>query len=228
MFDWFDKNQRWLRQGLKKSSGGLFRDYLLQGLPDVNQRVSDSRFFVLDFETTGLNVDKDHIISAGFTEIVNNRISLGSSEHHLVSTDFRLSSENVGIHHLTDDMVSQGMSVTALMQYLLKKMAGKVIIAHYQTIEFNFIQQVCMKLYGLKLPMIILDTLQIEKRKLERLNKPITSNQLRLFNLRKAYHLPRYNAHNAMEDAIATAELFLAQISKKQTINKPLRLKDLI
>ena len=228
MINWFDKNQRWLRKGLKQSNNKELSEYLLKGLPDINQSVADAHFFVLDFETTGLDVYKDHIISAGFTEIKNNRMLLNKSEHHLVATNLKLTSENVGIHHLTDDVVAQGMQIKALINYLLEKMAGKVLIAHYQKIEYSFIQHACQAIYGLSLPMIILDTMMIEKNKLEKLNRRISANQLRLFNLRDDYNLPRYNAHNAMEDAISTAELFLAQIQYRMSAKKNLRIKDFL
>lgn len=224
----FDKNQRRLKKGLKQSSDNKFRQYLMTGLPDINRSVCDAEFLVLDFETTGLDVKKDHIISAGITEIRNNHIVLDKSEHHIVTTNLKLQSENVGIHHLTDDVVSQGMQIKELIEYLLIKMAGKVVIAHYQNIELNFIQQACLSIYGCKLPIVILDTLQIEKRKLEKLNRPISANQLRLFNLRKAYNLPRYNAHNAMEDAISTAELFIAQMNNRNISNKQTLIRELL
>lgn len=228
MINWFDKNQRWLRKGLKLSKNNDFREYLLKGLPDVNKSIQDSHFFVLDFETTGLDVNRDHIISAGFTEIRHNRILLNKSEHHIVTTKIRLTSENVGIHHLTDDDVAQGMSIKHLVDYLLKKMAGKVIIAHYQKVEYNFIQQACQAIYGLSLPMIILDTLLIEKKRLDKLNQPISANQLRLFNIRNSYNLPRYNAHNAMEDAISTAEVFIAQLKKRNLDLTKIAVKDIL
>ena len=42
------------------------------------------------------------------------------------------------------------------------------------------------------------------------LAKDDQTGDLRLFNLRPRYNLPRYKAHNALSDAIATAELFMA------------------
>jgi len=36
---------------------------------------------------------------------------------------------------------------------------------------------------------------------------------LRLHALSERYNLPRYSAHNALSDALAAAELFLAQVS---------------
>ena len=108
MISLLDKNQRMINKGLKTSSPGPFRDYLLAGLPNQNKSVSETDFLVIDFETTGLDSQKDHIISVGYTEIKNNKIMLGASDHHIVNTDNPLTSDNVSIHHLTDDIVRQG------------------------------------------------------------------------------------------------------------------------
>jgi len=48
-----------------------------------------------------------------------------------------------------------------------------------------------------------------------------------LFNLRRTYNMPAYKAHNALMDAIATAELFLAMVSKIAS-NKNASLRDFL
>jgi DNA polymerase-3 subunit epsilon len=53
----------------------------------------------------------------------------------------------------------------------------------------------------------------------------IKSGDLRLAKARGRYNLPRYPAHNALTDAIAAGELFLAQASKRVS-KKRIRLRD--
>jgi DNA polymerase-3 subunit epsilon len=48
-----------------------------------------------------------------------------------------------------------------------------------------------------------------------------------LHHLRQAYKLPTYQAHNALTDALATAELFLAMASRIAG-NHPLAIKRLL
>ena len=48
----------------------------------------------------------------------------------------------------------------------------------------------------------------------------IAPGDLRLFNLRERYHLPNYKAHNALSDAISTAELFLALAAESGDLAK--------
>lgn len=225
---WKNKNQKLIDQALRLNPQGQLKNYLMTPLVNLHLPALSVDYLVLDFETTGLDYQRDHIISMGFTEITRGRLQLNSAEHHLVKTEKKLHSDNVSIHQITDDEVSQGIGIKAMMNLLLQRMAGKAVVAHYQSIEYNFIQQISHRLYGHALPMVMVDTLQIERRKLQRLFRPIAANQLRLFNLRNDYNLPRYHAHNAMEDAIATAELLLAQICHRQQHHKPTKLKDIV
>ncbi|HOP22975.1 MAG TPA: 3'-5' exonuclease, partial [Gammaproteobacteria bacterium] len=69
MLSLFDKNQRWRKKALATTKDESFRQYLLNDFPKTSQTVSETEFLVLDFETTGLDSKKDHIISAGWVEI---------------------------------------------------------------------------------------------------------------------------------------------------------------
>ena len=44
------------------------------------------------------------------------------------------------------------------------------------------------------------------------------AGQLRLWNARTRYGLPVYKAHNALTDAVATAELYLAQVAENAAV----------
>ncbi len=190
---------------------GPLARYLQHPFPSRGQTVEATEFLALDFETTGLDVRKDAILSAGYTLIRNGRVVLGENGHHIVRVEKTLSRESVIIHKITDDRMRHGMPLGALMDILLEKLAGRVLLVHYAPVETGFLNAASRRLYGHGLPLMIADTMAIERRRLERRHIPIEPGKLRLFNLRREYGLPRYNAHSALEDAIATAELFLAQ-----------------
>lgn len=59
--------------------------------------------------------------------------------------------------------------------------------------------------------MRIIDTQALALRTFERRQIPFKVSDLRLHALGNRYNLPRYGAHNALSDALAAAELFLAQ-----------------
>ena len=195
---------------LTRIDAGSFKQYLQNPLASPSQTVYDTEFIALDFETTGLDLHKDEILSVGYTVIKNGHILLRKNGYHLVKPKHDINRSSVVIHGITDTHAQQGLPLSEVLEILLPELAGRVLIAHHAVIEQTFLNGVCQQFYGHKLPLRIIDTLKLEHQRLTQHSLHISTGQLRLFNLRSQYNLPRYNAHNALEDAIATAELFLA------------------
>ena len=190
------------------------------------QNVTQHELISVDFETTGLTTS-DQIISMGFCPINQLTISLKSCRHFLVNAQSSPSDKSITIHGITHDDLDNGVSTTLALKDFLTLCQGKIIVAHFHKIERQFIQSLTYQLTGNYLNLNILDTFQIAKNSMQRRQQAITPNSLRLFNLRKSYHLPFYKAHNALEDAISTAELLLAQISSMDSEVSSVSLKDL-
>lgn len=94
-------------------------------------------------------------------------------------------------------------------------------------LSMSFLNNACKNLYGYPFLCPVVDTLALEVRQFQMRDQAIRSGDLRLAKARTRYGLPRYPAHNALTDALAAGELFLAQVAYRRT-RKPLRLKDLI
>lgn len=196
---------------LNKVPQGALYDFLSVPFPSEGTALSDLSIVSVDFETTGLNAATDKLLSVGYVNIDKLQIKLSSCYHQIIHIAPQLEQQNVIIHQITDQQKSQGKSLREVVEILLKALAGKVMLVHYAQIEKHFLKQACMELYGVSPPFMILDTLAIEKRKLDQRNIAYDPQKLRLSALRHTYALPNYFAHNALNDAIATAELFLAQ-----------------
>ncbi len=206
---------------LAKAPAGPIKEYLSVPFPDPKTPINSTPILALDFETTGLNAKTDQILSVGHISIESFEILLGSAYHQVICTQGALKEEAVIIHQITDDAKSQGQVVEQVIEKLLQAMAGKVILVHFARIEKNFLQHACKKLYGIAPIFPIIDTLMIARKRLDQRTALYSPNDLRLFNLRESIKLPRYKAHNALSDALATAELFLAEIEMKQLKKYP-------
>jgi DNA polymerase-3 subunit epsilon len=228
MLDWLRKTNWYQQRLISQTDNEQLADYLKTPLVDKQIPAIKAEYMALDFETTGLNPEADNILSAGYTMIRDGRVILGESGHFLVRINAPLPAHSVVIHQITDDAMEQGMALPEVMERLLDLMKGKVLLVHYAAIERGFLNAASKRLYGIKLPMRMVDTMEIEKGILQRREQGIAKGQLRLFNLRKQYNLPRYRAHNAMEDALSTAELFLAQMNYKKWEQSGVLLKDLL
>jgi len=205
----------------------VLNNYLKAPRPDKNTRLNQVELVAVDFETTGLEPSTDKIISMGFCPISPGAIRLGECEHLIINAEHQLQSENVAIHGLTDDQLKQGILPGAAFDKFMELTANKVIVAHYHSIERLFIQRLARQIIDRPIPLSILDTFMIGKRQMKISQKAIVPKMFRLFNLKKEYGLPNYKAHNALEDAISTAELFLAQLSRFDQPLEGIRLGDL-
>ena len=212
------------RWALRKAPRGPMRDYLETPFPNPSADIREVDFLAIDLETTGLNSKRDDILSVGYVVMHGNRVDLGSARHRLVRTARAIPEASAIIHQITDDQAAQGGLLDDVLAELLSAMAGKVMIAHHASVEKGFLGEACQRVYGVGLTVPVVDTQALAKRTLERRQIAFKSSDLRLHALSERYNLPRYGAHNALSDALAAAELFLAQASHSDSGGKvPLR-----
>lgn len=216
------------KRALARATPGVLHDYLSQPFPDGRADCRDTVIAAVDLETTGLDPQKDHILSVGLVEIHGMSIRLGTAWHEVVSIETDIPAESAVIHQITDDhAAATGKPLEEVLPELLRHLRGKVMLVHYSRIEQQFIDAACRRLYGAPFVVPIIDTLVLGRRLFERRNHNIQTGDLRLFNLRPRYNLPHYKAHNALSDALSTAELFLAMAAEISP-GKSCRLRDFI
>lgn len=197
---------------LAKAPEGPLKQFLSVPFPDNKTAISDVDILAVDFETTGLNAKTDQLLSVGYVLVEHGFIKLAKSTHEVVQSQGDLHKDNVVIHQITDDEKANGLALELVVEKMLHALAGKVMLVHYANIERSFLRQACIELYGMAPVWPIIDTLALAKKRLDRSDTAYDPNQLRLINLRHSYGLPAHHEHNALNDAIATGELFLAQM----------------
>lgn len=210
LWPWSDPERR-RRKLLAAAEPGPYREYLAKPLPDPKTDFRQTDFLALDLETTGLDPQKDQILSVGMLVLrAGSWIDLGSAHHRLVRPKGGIPEESAVIHRITDDRAASGGRLDAVMVELLAELGGRVLLAHHARVEYLFLDQACRRLYGQGLVVRVTDTQVLARRSLDRGNQSYGGRDLRLSSLRSRFRLPRYPAHNALSDALAAAELFLA------------------
>lgn len=211
---------RWLgterqrRRLVAKAPPGPVRDYLSTKFPSAAQDCRDVDYVALDLETTGLDPAQHHIVSAGTVRLHGLRIELGHARHYLVNSGVELPERSVLIHQLTHDALAGGAALEEVITALLQQLAGKVLLAHFARIEVSFLRAACRRLWNADIVFPVVCTERLARRRREQRQQEFAARDLRLFNLRKNYNLPAYRAHNALYDALACAELFVAQAAE--------------
>ncbi|WP_417537677.1 3'-5' exonuclease [Marinomonas sp.] len=180
-------------------------------------------YLVLDIETSGLDSKQDHIVSFGWVCIHNGVIDLDSARH--IVLDSAEIGDNVGIHMITDaDVRQQGKKQESVLRYLRQLLRERVLVMHHAPLELSFLKQAWQNETLPAFSASWLDTLAIERTKANRSQQPIQDGGFRLGACRERYGLPEYQGHDALTDALATAELLLAQIAYQ---GRDCRLQDL-
>jgi len=198
------------RRALARCKEGPLNRFLAEPFPNPKTKATSAQLLAVDLETTGLNKLTDRVISIGSVKIDSLSVQLDSAWHQIIQVDRDVSESSAVIHQITDDASASGAHLREAIPELLSRLSGCVMLVHYAKIETSFLNAACNKLYGAKFICPIIDTVDLGLRAMKRAGTFIQPEELRLAKLRSRFNLPAYQAHNALEDALATAELFLA------------------
>ncbi len=205
------------------------KDFYLKGTPSADTPLSHIEYVALDFETTGLDPEKDDIVSIGLVPFNLNRIFLRQAKHWYVSPDRPLEEESVVIHGITHSDIVDAPDLKKILDEVLESLAGKIVVVHYRYIERRFLDIALKKRIGEGILFPVVDTLELESDILRKKSNPFmnwlkgkSSTSVRLGESRTRYGLPGYSPHHALTDSIATAELFQAQVAHFFTPDAPI------
>ncbi len=215
------------RHRARSAPPGPLRTYYGKPFPPAVRDWREVEFLALDLETTGTDPVTDEIVSAGWVRVAGGAIDLGTATRRMVRPAGPMPEASAVIHAITDDEAAQGEPLCTVLTDILGALGGRVMVAHYAQTELGFIDAACRRCLGGGLLAPVVDTLQLARRTHSRMGREPARGDLRLEALRRQYNLPGHQLHDALSDAIATAELFLAQAAEFSAAG-PLSLRALL
>lgn len=194
----------------------LLRNFYAANTCHTDTTLGDCSLMAMDFETTGLDPENHDIVSIGLIPFDMQRIYCRRAKHLLVRPAGKLEELSISFHGITHSQLQDAPEFGAVLESLLHYLEGKVVVVHYHQIERYFLWQHVMRAQGIELLFPVIDTMRIEEQILQQQRKwwhlRTRGHSLRLADCRTRYHLPHYTLHHALTDALATAELFQAQV----------------
>lgn len=193
---------------------GALADFYAVASPPKSTLLEDLPILAVDVEATGLDIGTDRLLSIGWLPVDGRTINLSGTREVVIAADHG-DEDGVGqsatVHGLTDDVVDAGIPLKDALSQLLEALQGRVMLAHFASIEHDFLDDACREIFGAGFTVPSIDTYALEKRHLERKSVFPRGEDLRLPRIRERYGLPFYHSHRAVTDALACAELYLAQ-----------------
>jgi DNA polymerase III subunit epsilon len=184
--------------------------------------LGETPLVAVDFETTGLDPQRHSIVSIGMVPFTLDRILFSQRRHWLLNPRFDLQDRSVTLHHITHSDLAAAPDLRLVLDEVLDALNGRLPVVHYRNIERAFLDSALRYRLGEGLLFPMIDTMALEARVYRQSlpsrfkrwlgGKPVS---IRLHDSRLRYGLPAYQPHHAALDALATAELFQAQVAAR-------------
>ena len=178
--------------------------YLVDDLTEiaVNEQgqTLDDTFVVFDIETTGFSAAEDRIIEIGAVKITDGAIVDRFST--FVNPEVPIPFEIQQLTHITDDMVLEAPKIEEVLPAFLDFVGESALVAHNAGFDVGFIEQNCVRL-GRSRTFTSVDTVGLARVLLPTLSK------YKLNIVAKALNISLENHHRAVDDAAATAEIYV-------------------
>ena len=195
MFDSFLKN--WNRKKLKN----IRFDFLFEeALPN--------EYVCLDCETSGLNPQKDEILSIGAVHIKDNKILMRKTFNIFLKPSKNINVESIKIHHIRPVDLENGIDAQEAIYQLLDFIGSRPIIGYYIKFDVAIISRYTKEFIGIKLPN---KTIEVSSMYYKTIRKRSDYQfvDLRFDTILKKLDIPILGKHDALNYALMTAMIFL-------------------
>ena len=163
------------------------------------QSFSDS-YVVFDIETTGFSPEKNRIIEIGAVKVEDGKITDKFST--FINPDVPIPFDIEQLTGINDSMVLDAPRIDIVLPQFLEFCRGCAMVAHNAAFDIGFITYNAHSL-GLEFSPTVLDTVALARLLLPNLNR------FKLDTVAKAVGVSLENHHRAVDDAGATAEIFV-------------------
>lgn len=182
--------------------------YLVDDMKELAERSKgqplDTACVVFDIETTGFSPLKDRIIEIGAVKIVDGAVSDRFSS--FVNPEIPIPFVIEQLTHINDSMVLAAPMIEAVLPEFLEFCQDAVMVAHNASFDISFIKQNAARM-GLTFEPTVLDTVSLARVLLPNLNR------FKLDTVAKELRISLDHHHRAVDDAKATAEIFVKFIA---------------
>ncbi len=188
----------------KKEENNLF---------DENITIEETRFVVLDTETTGFDYENDRILCIGALVLQNGIISVQDSFEVYLEQD-HYDKSTAQIHGILKDLLVKRPTELEALQQFLAFLGDSIIIAHHTIFDVTMINK-ALERNGLPhLTNKTLDTAYLYKKTLIQSHLFERKDHYTLDDLADKFDISKKDRHTALGDAYITAIAFLKIVKK--------------
>ena len=200
------------KQGIKPIYGCEF--YVIEDTQEhikVRKKAEfDAKYVVFDLETTGFSNRNDAITEIGAIKVENGEIVEGFSQ--LINPERPIPEKIQKLTGITNEMVLDKPTISEVLPKFLDFCKDSILVAHNSDFDTGFVREKASE------NNLLYDFDAIDTVILSRLLMPDLKNH-KLNTIAKELNVSLENHHRAVDDATATAQIFLTFISKLKAMD---------
>ncbi|KII79276.1 3'-5' exonuclease [Vibrio renipiscarius] len=192
---------------------GLLRRYWHYKLKDSPFQhyfgaLEKGEYVSLDCETTSLDPKRAELVTIAATKIIGNRIITSQPFEVRLRAPQSLDSSSVRIHRMRHQDLEGGLDEKQALLQLLEFIGNRPLVGYHIRYDKKILDIACRKQLGFPLPNPLIEVSQIYHDKLEQ-HLPNAYFDLSLDAICKHLDLPMQDKHDALQDAISAALVFV-------------------
>lgn len=162
----------------------------------------------LDFETTGLDLARDHIVSFGVVPVRSGRVVVGEALHQLVEPTSPPSRSSVAVHGIRPMDLAGSPRIAEASRTLARALDGKFLLVWFARVEVAFLAR---KFGGRPSSWSrrCIDVWRLAHRWVSGQKETVARHEDSLSHWAARLGIPVSSPHDALDDALVTAQLFL-------------------
>ncbi|MBF4516521.1 3'-5' exonuclease [Flavobacterium sp. ANB] len=180
---------------------------------DENISIEETRFVVLDTETTGFDYENDRILCIGALVLQDNIISIQNSFEVYIEQD-HYDKSTAQIHGILKDFILKRPNEREALEQFLAFLGDSIIIAHHTIFDITMINKALERNGMPELTNKTLDTAHLYKNTLIKSHLFERKDHYTLDDLADKFDISKKDRHTALGDAYITAIAFLKIVKK--------------
>ncbi len=173
-------------------------------------------YIVFDTETTGLNPKEDEILSIGAVKIKGNKIITSETFEVYIKNSKEINAKSIEIHGIRECDLQNATNVEEAISEFLYFIGSRPLIGYYLEFDVAMINKYIKPMLGIVLPNKMIEVSEIYFEKKITLI-PQGNIDLRFDTILQNYDIPNMGLHNAVNDAIMTAMIYLKLTTAKKS-----------
>lgn len=169
----------------------------------------EDEFVAIDCETTGLNVRTDDVITIAAIKIRGNRILTSDHFEAIVRPESDMRAEAIKIHHLLQSDVEHAPLIWKTVRSFLRFIGGRPLVGYYLDFDVAMLDKYVLPIVGIELPNKRIEVSRLYYERKYGDAPPNTSIDLSFAAILRDLGIPVLAQHNAFDDALMTAMMFI-------------------